>query len=417
VIAPVDSVTRPVCSKPPRGIQIGIILLLALCGCGPKSVPNKSFYASDFSKIPSVAAMTRVGRELFFDRRLSAAGQFSCATCHDPRFAYGPAPSSPKLAAAGPVDSGGVARAIPSLRYIQDIPPFSEHHFDEAVDESVDQGPTGGLMWDGRADSLHEQARLPLFSPLEMANSSADDIVAKVALGPYAESFRETFGADVFKDPQRAFKGVLQALEVFQQSPEDFYPYTSKYDAWLRGRATLSASETRGLEVFNDPRKGNCASCHPSQIRGGALPQFTDYGYIAVGVPRNRAIAANRDPTYFDLGLCGPQRADLRAHTEYCGRFRAPTLRNVALRDSFFHNGVFRDLRRAIEFYARRDSDPAEFYGRDGQGGVEKFDDLPVALRANVNTDPPFGLSAPALSATDIDDLVAFLATLTDGFQ
>jgi cytochrome c peroxidase len=414
-----------------RAFVLGVILAIVLCGCGEKSasdparvapaaarrgIADKSFYANDFSKIPSVAAMTRLGRELFFDPRLSASGRFACATCHDPRFAYGPGPSSPKLGAAGAVDSGGAVRAIPSLRYMQDIPPFSEHHFDEAVDESVDQGPTGGHMWDGRADSLHDQARLPLFSPREMANTRAEDIVAKVAASDYAGCFRETFGADVFNDPQRAFRGVLQALEVFQQSPEDFYPYSSKYDAWLRGRATLSAREGRGLEVFNDPAKGNCASCHPSQIRGGAFPQFTDYGYISLGVPRNRAIAANRDPAYFDLGLCGPERADLRGRFGYCGRFRAPTLRNVALRHSFFHNGVFPDLRRAVEFYARRDTVPADFYGRDAKGAVRKFDDLPEAFRANVNMEPPFGGREP-LSQLDIDDLLAFLSTLTDGFD
>jgi cytochrome c peroxidase len=444
MVPPVVSVTAPVCSKPMLAIQLctvlqivaalratvlGAILALALGGCGQKAVPDmaalvpgtappgsegQSFYVDDFSKIPSVPAMTRLGRQLFFDPGLSASGRVSCATCHDPRFAYGPAPSSPKL---GAVDSGGAARAIPSLRYIQDIPPFSEHHFDEAVDESVDQGPTGGHMWDGRADSLHDQARLPLLSPREMANARAEDIVAKVAQSACAESFRDTFGTDIFDDPRRAFKGVLQALEVFQQSPADFYPYSSKYDAWLRGRATLSAREGRGLAIFNDPAKGNCASCHPSQIRAGALPQFTDYGYIALGVPRNRAIAANRDPGYFDLGLCGPERADLRGIAGYCGRFRAPTLRNVALRHSFFHNGVFRDLRRAVEFYARRDTAPAEFYGRDEKGAVQKFDDLPAALRANVNMERPFGTSVPTLSQADIDDLVAFLSTLTDGFD
>jgi cytochrome c peroxidase len=418
-----------------RGAVLGIGLALALAGSGRNSVPNmvgvlqaaerpaaqdQSFYANDFSKIPSVPAMTRLGRKLFFDPRLSASGQFACATCHDPRFAYGPAPSSSKFGPEGVASAGGTVRAIPSLRYMQDIPPFSEHHFDEAADESVDQGPTGGHMWDGRVDSLHDQARLPLFAPREMANSRPGDIVAKVARAPYAKCFRDTFGTDVFEDPQRAFKGILQALEVFQQSPPEFYPYSSKYDAWLRGQATLSTRELRGLEAFNDPAKGNCASCHPSQVRAGSFPQFTDYGYVALGVPRNRAIAANQNPAYFDLGLCGPERADLRAHTEYCGRFRAPTLRNVALRHSFFHNGVVHDLRAAIEFYALRDTEPARVYGLDDKAVARKFDDLPDALRGNVNQEPPFGRhvgEAPALSPQDICDLVAFLSTLTDGYD
>jgi cytochrome c peroxidase len=416
--------------------RVGAGVMIVLSGCGRNSIATayaappaavavqvpareKSFYADDFSKNPTVPALTSLGRKLFFDPRLSASGRFACATCHDPRFAYGPVPAkSPGLDVA--IGMRGTIRAIPSLRYSQDVPVFSEHHFDEAVDESVDQGPTGGHMWDGRADSLHEQALLPLFSPTEMANTKAQDLVARVARAPYAKSFRDTFGADIFEHPGLAFEGVLKALEVFQQSPEEFYPYSSKYDAWLRGRVQLTTRELRGLRTFNDPQKGNCASCHPSQIRQGGFPQFTDFGYAALGVPRNRALPANRDPTYFDLGLCGPVRKDLRQRTEYCGLFRVPTLRNVALRHRFFHNGVLRDLREVLEFYAWRDIEPVRFYGRDAGGAVRKFDDLPDAFRANVNGEAPFGRNVgdkPALSEGDVDDLVVFLSTLTDGFS
>jgi cytochrome c peroxidase len=384
------------------------LILAAGSGAAMQPAPatsEASFYRDEFSTMPTAAAMTHLGRELFGDPRLSASGQLSCASCHDPRFAYGPAPASPQLRPTGKSGAGGTVRAIPSLRYMQDLPPFDEHHFDEAVDESVDQGPTGGHMWDGRADSLHAQARLPLFSRVEMANTHEEDIVARVARAPYAAEFRNAFGDDVFQHPRLAFKGVLKALEVFQQNPQDFYPYSSKYDDWLRGKVTLSAREMRGLRLFNDPRKGNCASCHPSQIRAGSFPQFTDFGYVAIGVPRNRNIAANRDPTYFDLGLCGPERKDLRERAEYCGRFRAPTLRNVALRHSFFHNGVFSELRQAVRFYAQRD---------------RKLDDLPARYRANVNNEAPFGVGLggePALSERDVDDLVEFLKTLTDGYR
>jgi cytochrome c peroxidase len=147
----------------------------------------------------------------------------------------------------------------------------------------------------------------------------------------------------------------------------------------------------------------------------GGFPQFTDYGHIAIGVPRNNALAANKDAAYHDLGLCGPERKDLRDRANYCGLFRAPTLRNVALRKTFFHNGVFHDLRRVIEFYVQRDTNPAKFYP---QG--KKFDDLPTQYQANVNSDPPFGKKAgakPALTAAQINDVLAFLATLTDGYQ
>jgi cytochrome c peroxidase len=224
------------------------------------------------------------------------------------------------------------------------------------------------------------------------------------------------FGDDVFDSNERAFKAILLALEVFQQSPADFYPYSSRYDAWLRGRGRLSEQELRGLAVFNDPRKGNCGSCHPSQIRSGALPQFTDYGYAALGVPRNAAIPANADPRFFDLGLCGPQRMDLSDHREYCGMFKVPTLRNVAVRHEFFHNGRFRDLEKSVQFYAQRDTAPERWYSRSRRT-ARTFDDLPPALQANVNREAPFGRKRgeqPSFSDEEIADVVAFLRTLTD---
>jgi cytochrome c peroxidase len=307
------------------------------------------------------------------------------------------------------------ARAVPSLRYVQNVPPFSEHHFDEAVDESVDQGPTGGHTWDGRADTTHDQARLPLTSPFEMANESVEAVVTKIAQGPHAQAFRDAFGDDVFSDPARSSTAVLLSLEVFQQSPADFYPFSSRYDRWLRHQVELTASEERGMALFADPKKGNCASCHPHSIRQGAFPHFTDFGFAALGVPRNRTLPANRDAHYFDMGLCGPMRTDLSAHKEYCGQFRVPTLRNAATRRVFFHNGAFHDLRSVVEFYAERDARPARWYASGGS--VVAFDDLPAELRENVNREPPFGGkpgSAPALTRAEIDDLMAFLATLTD---
>ena len=359
--------------------------------------------------------MTELGRELFFDAQLSVSGKMSCATCHDPRFAYAPPNARPVQLGGPDLESPGV-RAVPSLRYLQTLPPFSEHHFEEASDESVDQGPTGGHTWDGRADTTHDQARLPLTSPFEMANPDIDSVVTRVAGGPRAAKLRSTFGDDVFSDRTRASTALLLCLEVFQQSPKDFYPYNSRYDAWLRKQGTLTPRELRGLALFNDPKKGNCASCHPSQIRQGAFPQFTDYGYNALGVPRNAAIPANREPGFNDLGLCGPQRRDLSGHPEYCGMFRAPSLRNVATRRAFFHNGRFHRLDEVLAFYVERDTRPEKWYPR-ANGVVEPFDDLPPAFRANVNHDPPFGGkpgAAPALSKSEIGDVIAFLKTLTD---
>lgn len=368
----------------------------------------------------STSDIEALGRRLFFDRDLSASHQLACASCHDPAYAYGP-PNDRAVQLGGIHGDQQGQRAVPSLRYLQTVPVFTEHYFDEDIDESVDNGPTGGLTWDGRVQNPHEQARLPLLSPLEMANQSPEAVVTVVRASNYAAEFRRVFGARVFDDPVSAFDAITRALEVFQDDPAEFFPYTSKYDAYLRKQTKLTDQESRGLALFQNPAKGNCSFCHHSEIgSSGAFPAFTDFGYVALGVPRNHDIAANADPTYFDLGLCGPLRTDLHDHPEYCGMFRAPTLRNVALRRVFFHNGVFHSIDEVMHFYVERDLRPDKWYAHDTAGHVVPYDDLPERYRANLNDDPPFNRhpgDGPALTDGEIADVIAFLNTLTDGWS
>jgi len=378
----------------------------------PRATP---FYETPFERKPDVKTLTALGRALFFDPALSASGRMACASCHDPAHAWGPA-NHRSVQLGGPKQDLPGLRAVPSLKYHQAIPQFQEHYFDNDGNDSEDQGPAGGLGWDGRADSAHEQAAAPLLSSFEMANASQAAVVAKLQASRDAGAMREAFGPHVFDDPARAWNALVLALEVFQQSPADFYPYDSKYDAFLRGRATLSPAETRGLAAFNDARRGNCASCHVSAIKRGAFPNFTDFGLIAIGVPRNHDIPANADPAHLDLGACGPLRTDLKGRDEYCGRFRTPSLRNVALRGVFFHNGAYKSLDEAVRFYALRDSAPQRIYGA---GRARRFDDLPRKYQANLNQDAPFGAKPggrPSLTEAEIADVVAFLKTLTDGY-
>ena len=383
-----------------------------------RSTDHEPFYSRSFEPMPQASALAALGAQLFSDPALSASGKIACASCHDPKHDFGPANAQAVQRGGADGRSFGV-RAVPSLKYTQNTPPFTEHFVDDDGDDSVDQGPAGGRTWDGRAQSFHDQARLPLFSSFEMANTDADAVVAKVRTG-HAAQFRAVFGDKVFDDAALAFKGVLMALETYQQSPKEFYPYSSKYDAYLKHDAALSAQELRGLAAFNDPEKGNCARCHPSAKIKGAFPQFTDFGFAAIGAPRNAAIPANADRRYFDLGLCGPLRTDLQDRPEFCGLFRTPSLRNVARRPVFLHNGVFHSLSEVVRFYAERDTKPQQWYPRRTDGRILKFDDLPAAYAANLDTQAPFDRragDAPAMSAQDIEDIVVFLQTLSDGYS
>jgi cytochrome c peroxidase len=390
-----------------------LTLLLATQSANPQALTRPEARAR-------AAALRALGARLFSDPRLSASGQLACASCHDPAHGYSPANAIP-VQYGGPHGDQQGARATPGLTYLQAIPAFTEHFHDseDEADESVDNGPTGGLTWDGRVDTAAAQAIIPLLSPDEMANTNAAEIVARATAAGYLPDLRQILGDDATSTPDRAFAGLRKALETFQQDPAQFYPYDSKYDAFLAGRTTLTDSESRGLDAFNDPVRGNCASCHISE-RGldGSPPQFTDYGLIAIGVPRNRDLAPNKDPAFFDLGLCGPYRTDFTNHPAYCGLFRTPSLRNVALKQSFFHNGVVHSLREAVAFYATRDTDPAHWYPRNPNGTIDKFDDLPAAYRANLNDEVPFEGrrpgGPPGLTEAEIDDITAFLQTLTD---
>jgi cytochrome c peroxidase len=397
---------------------------LFLCGClalglaaahaGDTALTRPQAYAR-------AAALEALGRKLFFDPSLSASGQMACATCHDPTHGFSPANDRAVQLGGRDMRQPGL-RAVPSLTYLQAVPPFTEHYYDsdDEGDASIDNGPTGGLTWDGRMDRGREQAAFPLLSPFEMANENAAAVVARAHNAGYDAELTAIYGADILADPDRTFAALTHALEVFEQSPRDFYPYSSKYDAYLAGKAQLTGQEKHGLELFEAEDKGNCASCHISQrANDGTPPQFTDYGLIALGLPRNPAIPANADPNWHDLGLCGPLRTDLAGKPQYCGLFRTPSLRNVALRKTFFHNGLTHSLREAVAFYVERDTQPEKWYPRRAGGTVAKFDDLPARYLTNVNAEPPFGGKPgdkPVLSPSEIDDVVAFLGTLTDGY-
>ncbi len=352
-----------------------------------------------------------LGERAFHDPALSASGRLSCASCHAAAFGQA-APNALAVQLGGPqLDQPGVRAAQP-LRYLESNTAF---HFD------AEGKARGGFFWDGRADSLAAQAAGPLLSPFEMANADKAAVLRKIASAAWAADFQALYGADSLNDADRAFDRLGQALQRFQLEDSTQRGYSSKYDAVLRQRATLNAQEARGLQLFNDPAKGNCAACHTSDKGAdGSHPLFTDFSYDNLGVPRNPEIPANADPRYFDLGLC--QRAELRrTRPELCGAFKVPTLRNVAQRQAYFHNGRFKTLKEVMTFYVQRDTHPDKWYPRAADGRVRKFDDLPARYHGNVNVDEaPYDRrpgDAPALNEAEIEDVIAFLRTLTDGWK
>jgi cytochrome c peroxidase len=445
------------------GFAVVVVAALGAIAHGP--VPLRSWAAQPITSLmlaqgenphpvklvrPSAAplsAMAELGRLIFFDPGLSSSGQLACASCHSPEHAYGP-PGAASVMAGGPMLSRQGVRAVPSLMYLERQPNFSIGP-DDAENETIDLFqqaalgrdapraqktatdskastanlvPQGGLFWDGRADTLQQQAVFPLLNPLEMDGGGIEAVASKLRRASYAPRFAQLFGSKMFDTPQLALAEALFAVARYEIEEPSFHPYTSKYDYWLEGRARLSPAELRGYLLFNDPAKANCGGCHlDAPTADGLPPLFTDHQFESLGVPRNPALAANNDPAYYDLGICGPLRTDMTQQTQYCGMFGTPSLRNVANRRVFFHNGVYHSLEQVLDFYDFRDIEPQRIYPRRADGTIDKFDDLPPQYHANIDvTDPPFDRKpgdAPAMSAEDERDIIAFLQTLTDGYQ
>jgi cytochrome c peroxidase len=393
--------------------------------------------------------MAQLGRRLFYDPRLSGSGRLACSSCHSPTQAFGPTGTAAVMLGGRTMRTAGY-RAVPSLRYLYRQPPFTigpdasadndlvvtlQQRADLAATHaralksaaspqtaSVNWVPQGGLFWDGRVNTLEQQANGPLFDPAEMAAGTPERVAQTLRRSGYQDDFQRLFGPNVFQHPGLLLDEALFAISRYQIESTEFHPFTSKFDAWLAGRARFTPAELRGYLAFNDPNQGNCAACHLDKPTADGLPPlFTDFQYEALGVPRNATIPANRDPKYFDLGICGPFRTDLREQSQYCGMFLTPSLRNVATRHEFFHNGVLHSLRQVLDWYVNRDLQPARFYPHDAAGHIVKFDDIPERYRGNIDTvDAPFNRrpgDAPALSTAQIDDVIAFLGTLTDDYR
>jgi cytochrome c peroxidase len=353
-------------------------LLVGMLGCG----------GSGSSGGQAISTKAQLGHALFFDTSLSTPPGMSCATCHSPTKAFtDPRPGSPT--SAGVVHGLFGFRNAPTACYAAFSPPF------QALPGT---GAVGGQFWDGRAVDLPSQAKLPLLNPIEMGNPSAAAVVKAVQNGPFAVAMKQLYGAQIFSDPATAYDAITDAIAQFEKTPQ-VSPFSSKYDAYLKGKTQLSPAEARGLTVFNG--KALCFSCHPSApAADGSPPLFTNFTYDNIGLPKNPAnpyytIPSQYNPagsSFIDIGL---QVATGRSTDT--GKFKTPTLRNIAVTGPYFHNGFFQTLAEVVNFYNTRDL-----------GGFD-----PPEVPANEDTTFVGNLQ---LTAQEQSDLVSFLGTLTDGY-
>lgn len=332
-----------------------------------------------------------LGRQIFFDKTLSLNGNQSCASCHSPSAAFAAPPATMTAGISHGSDATKFAkRNSPSIAYAAFSPPLK---FDTAVGTWV-----GGQFLDHRSATLADQALQPFLAAAEMSNANGGTVVTKVQGRSYAEQFKEVYGPNVFNDSATAYRNIGEAIAEFERG-ENFQRFTSKFDAYRRGKANLSGIELQGLALFDG--KGKCSACHPS---AGKSPLFTDFTNDNIGVPKNTAnpfytqsAAINPDGINFiDRGL-GESIGD----GTFDGRFKVPTLRNAAATAPYMHNGVFNSLRQVVQFY----NSACAAGNPDGWAAPE--------ITATRNCKELGDLN---LSDNEIDAVVAFLETLTDGY-
>ncbi len=369
--------------------------------------------------VSAASSLQSLGQQLFFDKNLSKPAGTACASCHNPATGFADNHGSATGVSQGSVAGVLGLRNAMSNAYGAFIPAFHMTYANGALHAA------GGLFRDGRVDTLAQQALAPLLAAQEMNNASQAAVVQKIASAGYANQFKLQFGAGIFSNPSQAFQDIGVAIAAFEAT-QQLQQFSSKYDQFVQGKVQLAANEARGMALFMDPAAGNCASCHTMNPKSKNATDnlFADFSYHALGIPRNPAIPANANPSFYDLGLCGPKRqipalpsnAPATANAQqFCGTFRTVSLRNVALRHNFMHNGVFSDLSTVIDFYSTRNSNPTRWYGSTGIPN-----DLPLAYLPNIIHDrAPFNRppsAGPLLNAAQSSDLLAFLGTLSDGF-
>ena len=337
-----------------------------------------------------------LGEALFFDVNLSQNRTQSCASCHDPERGF----ADPRGAAS--IGDDGVSlgdRNAPTVTYAALAPAFHRNKDGRWI---------GGQFHDGRAATLEDQAGGPPLNPIEMGMPDQASVVARLReTEDYVTAFEARFGAGVLDNAELGYEAMTQAIAAFERR-DSFSPFDSKYDRYLRGEVELTREELLGETLFFSQQFTNCNLCHQRHSRPGAEREtFTNYDYFNIGVPNNTDLrgmnGVKLDKT--DNGLADNPLA--KAPENY-GKFKVPTLRNVAVTGPYMHNGVFADLRTVVLFYNRYNSKAVERQINPETGKI--FGPMPVmqTLAFQELTE------GDALDDAEIDALVAFMKTLTD---
>ncbi len=346
-------------------------------------------------------AKAELGKALFFDTNLSSTRSQSCATCHNPDFGF----ADPRGAASLGADGKSLGdRNAPTAAYAHLAPRFGF---------KANGTPFGGQFHDGRAATLQEQAGGPPLNPAEMAMASKAEVLGRLKENPdYARTFVALYGAGVLDDAERAYDAMTDSIAAFEKT-DVFSPFDSKYDRYLRGEYKMTGEEELGMTLFFSQQFTNCNICHKLNAMPAAKNEpFTNYEYHNIGVPVNAELRAANGlgAKHVDRGLAeNPAlkgtKSQIAAHN---GKFKTPTLRNIAVTGPYMHNGVFQDLETVVRFYNKYNSTrPAD---RINPETGKPWGDPEIAATVSIKELE----EGPALDDRRIKALVAFMKTLTD---
>lgn len=337
-----------------------------------------------------------LGRILFFDVNLSKNRTQSCATCHNPNAGFVDDRDNgvKKMASLGDDGKSLGDRQAPTASYAKFSPTF---HFDDKAKKYV-----GGQFWDGREATLEGQAGGPPLNPVEMGMSDKKAVVDRLKENTlYVDSFKKIFGADIFKNDDKAYEAMTIAIASFERTDE-FSPFDSKYDRYLKGEYDLTPLEDLGKSIFFSNNNNSCANCHVLKGEDKEGETFTNYQYHNIGTPANNELRAKNGVKAIDEGLLANSNVSDVAQK---GKHKVPTLRNVAVTGPYMHNGVFKDLKTVVEFYDKYNNKD-----RNIDPETNKPWDEPE-VKDNISLQE---LKANKLTDRKVEALVAFMKLLTD---